>query len=127
MLTRSFDTSFDLAVCRRLVTEGCAFQGKVPTTALDAVRARGGLLGDVLVVDVGYNEGSSGYRQGMRRIIRAGVASGEFAAADERRISLHVLSLLNWTYQWYDPSGTWNADDLAEQFFDILMRGLEPR
>ena len=76
VLTRSFDTSFDLAVCRRLVTEGCAFQGKVPTTALEAVRARGRSLGDVLVVHVGYNEGSAGYRQGMRRIIRTAHAQG---------------------------------------------------
>jgi hypothetical protein len=76
VLTRSLDTSFDLAVCRRLVTEGCAFQGKVPTTALEAVHTRGRSLGDVLVVDVGYNEGSTGYRQGMRRIIRAAHAQG---------------------------------------------------
>ena len=76
VLTRSFDTSFDLAVCRRLVTEGCAFQGRVPTTALEAVRARGRTLGDVLVVHVGYNEGSTEYRQGMRRIIRTAHAQG---------------------------------------------------
>jgi hypothetical protein len=76
VLTRPFDTSFDLAVCRRLVHEGCAFQGKVPTTALEAVRARDRSLGDVLVVHVGYNEGSTGYRQGMRRIIRAAHAQG---------------------------------------------------
>ena len=76
VLTRSFDTSFDLAVCRRLVTEGCVFQGKMPTTALEAVRARGRSLGDVLVVHVGYNEGSAGYRQGMRRIIRTAHAQG---------------------------------------------------
>src|SRR6187431_156212 len=76
VLTRPFDTSFDLAVCRRLVHEGCAFQGKVPTTALEAVRARGRSLGDVLVVHVGYNEGSTEYRQGMRRIIRTAHAQG---------------------------------------------------
>ena len=76
VLARQFDTSFDLPVCRRLVTDGCAFQGKVPTTALQAVRARGRSLGDVLVVNVGYNEGSTGYRQGMRRIIRAAHAQG---------------------------------------------------
>jgi len=75
-LTRSFHTTFDLAVCRRLVTEGCAFQGKVPTSALEAVQARGRSLGDVLVVDVGYNEGSTGYRQGIGRIIRAAHAQG---------------------------------------------------
>jgi AcrR family transcriptional regulator len=63
----------------------------------------------------------------LRQIIRAGVARGEFAAADERLIGLHVLSLLNWTYQWYSPGGTWSADILAGQFFDLLMRGLQPR
>jgi hypothetical protein len=76
LLTRPFHTSFDLAVCRRLVTEGCSFQRRVPTTALEAVRARGRSLGDVLVVHVGYNEGSPGYRQGMRRVIRAAHAQG---------------------------------------------------
>jgi hypothetical protein len=35
--------------------------------------------------------------------------------------------LLNWTYQWYKPGGTWNADVLAERFFELLMRGMEPR
>lgn len=66
------------------------------------------------------------YEQHLRAIVRAGLAAGDFVG-DERTISLHVLSLLNWTYQWYQPGGTWNADDLAERFFDTLMRGLAPR
>ena len=67
------------------------------------------------------------YESYVRRIIRDGVDAGEFAPHDERLIGLHVLSLLNWTYQWYTPGGTWNADDLADRFFALLMRGLEPR
>ncbi|HJZ46016.1 MAG TPA: TetR/AcrR family transcriptional regulator [Roseiflexaceae bacterium] len=67
------------------------------------------------------------YESYVRRIIREGVVAGDFASGDERLIGLHVLSLLNWTYQWYAPGGTLNADDLADQFFDLLMRGLEPR
>ena len=67
------------------------------------------------------------YEGHVRRIIRAGVVAGEFAPGDERLIGLHVLSLLNWTYQWYSPGGTWNAHELADQFFELLMRGLEPR
>jgi AcrR family transcriptional regulator len=67
------------------------------------------------------------YEASVRRIIRDGVAAGEFALRDERLIGLHVLSLLNWTYQWYTPGGTWNAVELSDQFFELLMRGLEPR
>ena len=67
------------------------------------------------------------YEAYVRQIIRAGVVAGEFAPHDERLIGLYVLSLLNWTYQWYTPGGTWNADELADQFFDLLTRGLEPR
>src|SRR5215216_3911556 len=66
------------------------------------------------------------YEAYVRQIIRDGVAAGEFAPHDERLIGLSVLALLNWTYQWYTPGGTWNADQLADQFFDLLMRGLEP-
>lgn len=66
------------------------------------------------------------YENHLRAIVRAGIATGEFVG-DERAISLQVLSLLNWTYQWYQPGGTWNADDLAEQFFGTLMHGIAPR
>jgi len=67
------------------------------------------------------------YESYVRQIIHDGVVAGEFAPHDERLVGLFVLSLLNWTYQWYTPGGTWNADQLADQFFDLLTRGLEPR
>jgi AcrR family transcriptional regulator len=67
------------------------------------------------------------YEGYVRQIVRGGVASGEFAPSDERLIGLHVLSLLNWTYQWYRPGGTLNAKELADHFFDLLMHGLAPR
>ena len=67
------------------------------------------------------------YEAYVRQIIHDGIIAGEFAPHDERLVGLSVLSLLNWTYQWYAPGGTWSADDLAGQFFDLLMRGLEPR
>lgn len=67
------------------------------------------------------------YEGFVRQIIHAGIASGEFAPGDERLISIHVLSLLNWTYQWYDPRGTLSATDLADRLFAQVMCGLEPR
>jgi TetR/AcrR family transcriptional regulator, cholesterol catabolism regulator len=67
------------------------------------------------------------YESYVREIIREGVAAGEFAPYDERLLGVQILSLLNWTYQWYKPGGTWNADELAKRFFELLMRGMEPR
>jgi AcrR family transcriptional regulator len=67
------------------------------------------------------------YESYVRQIIRDGIAAGEFAAYDERLLGVQVLSLLNWTYQWYTPGGTWNAEQLADRFFDLLMHGMEPR
>jgi hypothetical protein len=75
-LERGFDVRLDLRVCRRLATAGCAYQGAVPSSALDAVRAAGGALGQVLVVDVGYNDDPAAYRPAMDAVIRAAQASG---------------------------------------------------
>ncbi|GAB4206373.1 MAG: TetR/AcrR family transcriptional regulator [Roseiflexaceae bacterium] len=67
------------------------------------------------------------YEGYLRRIIRAGVDSGEFAPTDERLISLQVLALLNWTYQWFRPEGPLSAQEVADRFFEQVMCGLEPR
>ena len=67
------------------------------------------------------------YEGYVRRIIRAGVEAGEFATADERLAGIQVLSLLNWSYQWFRPDGALTPEDLADHFFELVMCGLEPR
>jgi TetR/AcrR family transcriptional regulator, cholesterol catabolism regulator len=67
------------------------------------------------------------YEDYVRQIIRAGIASGEFVAADERLVARQVLSLLNWTYQWYRPDGPLSPDELADRFYSMVMCGLAPR
>jgi hypothetical protein len=66
----------DLKVCRRLIEPSCPYEGSAPSTALGAVESYGSGLGQVLVVDVGYNDSSSGYAQGIDRIMRAAVKQG---------------------------------------------------
>ena len=66
----------DLRVCRRLVTPSCSFQGSTPSSALEAIQSFGTGLGDVLIVDVGYNEGPVGYGAGIDRVMRAARAQG---------------------------------------------------
>jgi hypothetical protein len=75
-LARGIALELDVKVCRRLVQPSCSFQGKTPTTALQAVRAYGHSLGRVLIVDVGYNEGSQGYASGIDRVVRAALTQG---------------------------------------------------
>jgi hypothetical protein len=75
-LTRGFVVKLDLRVCRRLWTPSCAFQGSMPSSALEAIQSFGAGLGDVLVVDVGYNEGPVGYGDGIDRVMRAAHAQG---------------------------------------------------
>jgi hypothetical protein len=76
ILARGLATRLDLRVCRRLATASCSYQGSAPTSALQSVQSLGHALGDVLIVDVGYNESSSGYREGIDRVMRAARAQG---------------------------------------------------
>ena len=75
-LDRGMDVALDLKVCRRLVQPSCSFNGSAPTTALQAVRGYGRRLGDVLVVNVGYNEGAEGYGNGVDQVMRAALHQG---------------------------------------------------
>ena len=76
ILARGLATRLDLRVCRRLATASCAYQGSAPTSALQSVQSLGHALGDVLIVDVGYNESASGYGDGIDRVMRAARAQG---------------------------------------------------
>jgi hypothetical protein len=75
-LERFFDARFDLQVCRRLVAPSCAYQGNQPSTALDAIRARAGHLGQTVVIDVGYNDDSYGFRQGVDKVMHTLLSEG---------------------------------------------------
>ena len=76
ILARGLATRLDLRVCRRLATASCSYQGAAPTSALQSVQSLGHALGDVLIVDVGYNESAFGYRAGIDRVMRAARAQG---------------------------------------------------
>jgi hypothetical protein len=75
-LARGATLRLDLAVCRRLVVASCPYRGTTPPTALQAVESSGRSLGDVLIVDVGYNEGADWYAPGIDRVMRAALAGG---------------------------------------------------
>ena len=75
-LSRGMKVRLDAKVCRRLVQPSCTYGGSRPSTALQAVQGYGRSLGQVLVVNVGYNESSAGYRTGIDRIMRSALSQG---------------------------------------------------
>jgi hypothetical protein len=76
VMERGMSLTLDLKVCRRLIAASCPYKGKAPTTALEAVRSYGQSLGDVVIVDVGYNEDGRGYPQGIDELMRAALSQG---------------------------------------------------
>ena len=38
--------------------------------------------------------------------------------------ALALLGMLNWTYQWYKPSGTVKPDQVVREFQDLFMKGV---
>jgi hypothetical protein len=60
-LGKGFDLKVDAVVCRRLIASSCTYNGVTPKTALQLVRGKGSALGSVVVMNVGYNEGSGTY------------------------------------------------------------------
>ena len=66
----------DAAVCRRLVAASCPYQGVTPSTALQVVQANASHLGDVVVIDVGYNDSWTRYRSDIDAVMAAVNAAG---------------------------------------------------
>ena len=76
ILKKGLAVHLDLKVCRRLVQRGCVYMGSTPSTALQAVQSYRRSLGQVLIVNVGYNESEYGYSAGIDRVMRAALAQG---------------------------------------------------
>jgi hypothetical protein len=88
---RGIDFRIDVRTCRRLVTDGCLYDGQRPPSALDAIRALGPALGPVAVIDVGYNDAPAEYGAALDRVMRAlldeGVQRVVWVTLRERRPS----------------------------------------
>lgn len=64
------------------------------------------------------------YETLFRGTIAEGIASGEFSAADPRLASIFLLTALNGLPGWFRPDGGMTADDVAEGFAELTLRGL---
>jgi AcrR family transcriptional regulator len=67
------------------------------------------------------------WEHGLRGVISRGVADGEFRPVDVRITGFAVTSMLNWAYVWYSPDGALSVEQLADQYVDLIVAGLQPR
>jgi hypothetical protein len=86
-LGKGFDLKVDAVVCRRLIAPSCTYNGVTPQTALQVIKGKGAALGSVVVINVGYNEGSGTYDVNavMRALRRTGVDHVVWVTLREQR------------------------------------------
>jgi AcrR family transcriptional regulator len=64
------------------------------------------------------------YEQLLRGIIADGVERGSFRDVDPASTGRAILSMLNWMARWYAPGGPKPASAFAQEYADLLLRGL---
>ncbi|QEC49725.1 TetR/AcrR family transcriptional regulator [Baekduia soli] len=67
------------------------------------------------------------YESMVRGIIADGVSSGRFIDVSPEIAARGLLAMANWGYTWFRSDGPLSADEVADIFATIALRGLEPR
>ena len=65
------------------------------------------------------------YERRVEAVLQAGIHAGEFRALDARLTALAWLGMHNYTYLWLKPGGRVSARDVAKQFSEIFVFGIE--
>jgi hypothetical protein len=63
----------------------------------------------------------------VHRIIAEGTASGAFVDDSPKIAAKAILAMANWGYEWFQPDGPLTAEEVADIFATIALRGLEVR
>ena len=64
------------------------------------------------------------FETGVRELVKAGIAAGDFAKQDPRTAGFAILGAVNWIPKWYRPDGELAARAIAERFADLFVRAL---
>jgi AcrR family transcriptional regulator len=65
--------------------------------------------------------------QGLRRLIREGIADGSIRPCDPKMTAFALAGALNWIAHWHRESAGLSPAQIADRFLDVFGRGLEPR
>ena len=65
--------------------------------------------------------------QGIRRLLRAGMADGSIEPCDPKFTAFALAGALNWIAHWYRADQALSAPEIADAFVEFFERGLKPR
>lgn len=60
----------------------------------------------------------------LEGMIREAVEAGSLEDLDPKMIVLALNGMTGWMFSWYDPSGDWDADEIADVFIGLAEHGL---
>jgi AcrR family transcriptional regulator len=67
------------------------------------------------------------YAKAFMKIVNDGIANGDFNSRLDARLAVFgILGALNWTPEWYSPSGPASAEEIGQKMADSLINGLRP-
>jgi len=66
------------------------------------------------------------FEQGVRKMIRDGIAQGEFTEQSVDLAGFTILGAINWIPKWHRPDGRLSSVEIAENVADQLIRSLRP-
>jgi hypothetical protein len=122
LLAQGLHFRFEGVTCRRLDTPSCGIP-QAPT-AVQTILADGRALGQVVVMDVGYNESASTYGAGidvaMRDMLAAGVRHVVWVTLRETRSYFHSTNEVIWAARHRWPElvvADWNRYSAGEPWF----------
>ncbi len=65
------------------------------------------------------------YEEMLTEVIATGVKSGDLAdVGDPKLIGFGILGMCVWGNEWFDPSGSASAEEIADLYSSVVLKGL---
>jgi AcrR family transcriptional regulator len=72
----------------------------------------------------GIRQAREEFEDVIEGVLRRGVDDGMFRISDTKLAMLSFLGMINYSYQWFQPSGRLNGQRIADGFCDIFLEGI---
>lgn len=66
------------------------------------------------------------FRLNIEGLIRSGIEKGELRPdLNAPIITMGILGITNWSYQWFNPNGKCTDEEVAEIFVEMILKGIQ--